>query len=166
METAQLQMMTFHVPSNRGILEVLGQIALRHGHLDHILRMTIKTPGEASVQEARDGTCFEGSHVLRERIRKIARTQLGEETALIKLQALLERARRATEKRNELIHNIWAQPLDGDPQIRTTDHHWKPIPTIDELNALEVEIAGITKELNDGRLNRFLSDAVDGKKRP
>jgi hypothetical protein len=155
------QMMAFHVPGDARILESLGRIALRHAHLDHILRMTIKTLGEVSVREGLDPTSFEGSRVLRERIRKIARNKLGEGTALIKLQAQLERARRATENRNELIHNIWAQPLDGEPQIRTNDHTWKPIPTIDALNALENEIASITEELNDGRLDGFLSEALD-----
>lgn len=156
-------MMTFHIPDAK-ILEALGTITLRHGHLDHVLRMTVKTLGEVSVQQALDATAFEGSAALRERIRKLAKAKLGEGNALLQLQALLERCRRATEKRNDLIHSIWARELDGDPKVRTNDHVWKPIPTIEQLNALSTELEFLTGELNSARLEGFLSPAIAVRK--
>lgn len=161
METSSKSvMMMFHIPEDRELLAALGIITLRHSHLDHILRMTVKTLSEVSIEQAKDATAFEGSGVLRHRIRKLAKRRLGEGAALIQLQALLECCRRATEKRNILIHNIWAQELDGEPKVQTQNHKWEPLPTIDELNALSTELSSLASELNNARLDGFLSQAL------
>ena len=108
-------MITFHVPEDKALLAAFGEVALRHEHLNHILRMTIKTLAKLRPQEALDATAYDGSRQLRERIRKLARPRLGEGEALLKLEAILERCRRVTERRNELTHGIWAKELDGEP---------------------------------------------------
>ncbi len=36
-------MITFHVPGDKELLAAFGEVALVHEHLNHILRMTIKT---------------------------------------------------------------------------------------------------------------------------
>ena len=156
------RMMTFHIPTEP-ILACLGTIALRHGHLDYILRMTIKSLAGVSIRQALDATAFEGSRTLRQRIQKLASRRLGEGKALLQLQALLERCRRASEERNELTHNIWAKELDGDPKIRDGNHDWNPLPTIDDLTALANELEAITVELNDARLNGFLAEVLTAK---
>ena len=159
------RIMMFHIPDDPKILEILGIISLRHAHLDYILRMTVKSLGGVTIRQALDATAFEGSGALRERIRKLAKRKLGESKAFIQLQALLEQCRRATEKRNGHIHNIWAHELDGDhPQVRTNDHEWKPIPTIEELNALATELSFLTDEINAARLKGFLAEALAGAK--
>ncbi len=160
------KMMMFHIPEEPEIQETVGAITLRHSHLDHILRMTIKTLGGVTIQQALDATTFEGSEALRQRIRKLAKRKLGEGKALIQLQVLLERCRRATARRNELVHNIWARELDGDPKVRTADHTWEPVPTIDELNALLKELHSLTDELNKARLDGFVSQAIALSKNP
>jgi len=82
-------MITFHVPTDKDLLAAFGEVALRHEHLNHILRMTIKTLARLEVGEALDATAYDGSRQLRERIRKLARQSLGEGQPLLKLQALL-----------------------------------------------------------------------------
>jgi hypothetical protein len=154
------RMISFHIPQNPDLLVTLGIVALKHANLDYILRMTIKTLGEVTVQQALDATAFESSRGLRDRVRKLAKQKLGEGNPLIQLQALLERCKRATEKRNDLIHNIWARELDGEPLRRTNDHDWKPLPTIEELNALSEELTALTNKLNDARLLGFLAEAL------
>ena len=47
-------MITFHVPDNTELLAAFGEVALRHEHLNHILRMTIKTLARLSIDEALD----------------------------------------------------------------------------------------------------------------
>ena len=154
------RMMTFHVPADVALLGAFGEVALRHEHLNHILRMTIKTLGRLRPDEAADATAYDGSRQLRDRIRKLARQRLGEGEALLKLQALLERCRRATDKRNELMHGIWAKELDGEPMRRGSDQNWYPLPTADELKALANQIWILTDELNSARLEGFLSKAL------
>lgn len=154
------KMMTFHVPEDKELLAVFGEAALVHEHLNHILRMTIKTLAQLTPEEALDATSYDGSRQLRERIRKLARQRLGEGEPLLKLQALLERCKRATEKRNELVHCVWAKELDGEPQRRGPAHEWQPLPTIKELFALVKEIQELTATLNAARLEGFLSEAL------
>ena len=153
-------MITFHVPEDKALLAAFGEVALRHEHLNHILRMTIKTLGKLRPQEALDATAYDGSRQLRERIRKLARQRLGEGEALLKLEAILERCRRATERRNELTHGIWAKELDGEPMRKGSDQNWYPLPTVDELKALGNQIWLLSDELNTARLDGFLSAAL------
>jgi hypothetical protein len=135
-------------------------MALRHEHLSHILRMTIKTLANLRPQEALDATAYDGARQLRDRVRTLARQRLGEGEALLKLQAILERCKRATDKRNELMHSVWAQELDGEPMRRGNDQKMYPLPTVPELEELSRDIDDLTKALNTARLEGFLAEAL------
>jgi hypothetical protein len=158
-------MMMFHIPQNPALLAAFGEVTLRHEHLSHILRMTIKTLAGLEVTEALDATAFDGAASLRDRVRKLAKQKLGEGQALLKVHALLERCRRATERRNEYVHSVWAQELDGEAKRRGERHEWLPIPTIPELQSLSQELLSLTKELNEARLEGFLHKALTERKR-
>lgn len=158
------KMMIFHVPEDKVLLAAYGELSLLHEHLTHILRMTIKTLAELDVTEALDATVYDGAARLRERIKTLARQRLGEGVALLKLQAILEQCKRATERRNDLIHSVWGKELDGEAFRRGNDHSWQPLPTAEELIALGEEIRVLTNSLNDARLVGFLAEAL--AKRP
>ena len=159
-------MVIFHVPDDQHLLAALGEISLRHEHLNHILKMTIKSLAGLTPAEAFDATAYEGSSALRERIRKLARQKLGEGAPLLKLQALMTRAGRLTEKRNDLTHGLWAEELDGDPGVMSAPGELRPLPSVDELKTLASEIEALTKELNVARLEGFLKIAMDEKCKP
>ena len=157
-------MMMFHVPEDKDLLAAFGEISLRHEHLNYILRMTIKTLARLEVAEALDATAYDSASRLRERVRRLARQRLGDGEALLKLQAILEQCKRATEKRNELIHGVWGKELDGEPFRRGSDHTWQPLPTIVELKSLGDELQTLAAHLNHARLEGFLAEAL--AKRP
>ena len=125
--------------------------------------MTIKTLADVSVSEALDATKYEGSASLRKRVKKLALKKLGEGQPLIRLQALLTRCERATEKRNQLIHDICVKEMDGDPKLKSEDHEWRDLPEIDDLKAIMRELANLTYELNGARLHGFLFEALKGR---
>ena len=156
------RLVTFHVPEDNELLAALGVVTLRHEHLNHILKMTIKSIAGITPEEASYALKYEGSRSLRERIRKLAKKELGESKTLLRLQAILGRAERATDKRNKFIHGIWAKELDGDPGLLGELGELHPLPTVEELESLANEIAAITQELNDARLLGFLKEAIDG----
>lgn len=156
--------MVFHVPEDKELLAAYGELSLRHEHLTHILRMTIKTLAALEVAEALDATAYDGAARLRERIKALAKQRLGEGVALLKLQAILEQCKRASEKRNDLIHSVWGKEIDGEPFRRSNDHTWQPIPKVEELTKLSEEIRVLTNSLNDARLTGFLAEAL--AKRP
>lgn len=159
-EDTVAKMMMFHVPEDKDLLAAYGELSLRHEHLTHILRMTIKTLARLEVSEALDATAYDGATRLRDRIKTLAKQRLGEGEALLKLQAILERCKRATEKRNDLIHSVWGKELDGEPFRRGNDHSWQPLPTVDELKTLGEEILKLTESLNHARLTGFLAEAL------
>jgi hypothetical protein len=160
-----VRMISFHVPDDPEWLQAYGTVSVRHAHLDYILRMMVKTLADVEISEALDATRREGSAALRERVRKLAKTKLGEGTALVKLQSLLERCGDATEKRNRLIHRICARELDGGPLMRTEDHRWEDLPPHNALGDLAEEIAALTAELNRERLEGYIRAALDAKKK-
>ena len=155
--------MMFHVPNDKDLLAAIGEVALRHEHLNHILRMTIKTLARLDVNEALDATAYDSSSQLRERIKTLARQRLGEGEPLLKLQALLERCKRATEKRNDLVHSVWGVELDGEPARKGSGDEWRPLPTAKELHDLAEGLSQLTSQLNESRLEGFLHEALTQK---
>jgi hypothetical protein len=158
------KMVVFEIPKDQGLLAAIGTVTLRHSQMDHVLRMTIKTLSGVSIPDAMNATRFEGSRILRERIRKLAKPKLGEGAALIQLQALLERCSRATEKRNELVHGVWYRNLDSETLMRTDGHEAKEIPTVATLESLAVKLLQLAGELNAARMKGFLAEALASKK--
>ena len=158
------KMVSFHVPQDQELLAAFGEVALRHEHMNHILKMTIKSLADLTPAEALAATKYEGSGQLRDRIRKIARKRLGEGTPLLKLQAILTNCERLTEKRNELVHGLWAQELDGEAHVRDAHGNTRPLPTAQELRELGKEIEQLTIQLNFERLEGFLKQALSERK--
>lgn len=152
--------MTLHIPADRDLLAAIGEVTLRHEHLNHILRMTIKTLARLDVDEALDATAYNSSSTLRERINKLARQRLGEGEPLLKLQAILERCKRATESRNTLVHSVWGKELDGDPALKSCGKEWGRVPTTAEMRDLAENLSQLTLQLNQARLEGFLRDAL------
>ena len=155
------KMITFHVPANPELLAAFGEVALRHEHMNHILKMTIKSIAGITPSEALAATMYESSRQLRDRIRK-----LGDGTPVLKLQAILNNCKRLTERRNELVHGLWAQELDGEAHVRDAYGSIQPLPSVEELKMLANEIEQVTGHLNHERLEGFLKLALaDGEAR-
>lgn len=154
-------MLMFYVPEDRALLAALGEVTLRHEHLNHILKMTIKSLANLTVAEALDAAQYEGSRQLREWVRKLARKRLGASDAHLKLAALMTRAERLTDRRNLLTHGLWAKELDGDPGVMGAPGELYPLPSLKELKALANDIAALTLEINAARLEGFLKSALE-----
>jgi protein-arginine kinase activator protein McsA len=157
-------MITFHVPSDQRLLAAFGEVALRHEHMNYALRMTIKSLTAVTPSEALAATMYESSAQLRDRVRKIARRRLGDGAALVRLQAMLAECRRLTEKRNDLVHGLWAQELDGEAHVRDGLGDIRPLPTAEELQNLASELERHTARLNIERLESFLVEALQNSR--
>lgn len=154
-------MITLDIPQDDQLLAAVGKISIRHGQLDHVLRMTIKSITGLPFNEVFEATRRQGSRELRIRVKKLAKQRLGEGKALIGLEALLDRSQRATDKRNEKLHRVWAYNLEGDAVTRDEEHNWNPIPEIAELEKIATELADIAYRLNHARLDGFLCQALE-----
>jgi hypothetical protein len=150
----------FHVPEDQALLAAFGEMALRHEHMNYILKMTIKTLAGITPADALAATKYQSSRQLRDRSKTLARKVLGEGAALLELQALVHTCEALTEKRNDLVHGFWAKEPEGDAHIRDAHGNERPLPTVDELCALAKEIENHTKHLNSERLQGFLAKAL------
>ena len=163
---ADTRFIYFAIPEDPYLLQKLGEVSLYHTNLDHMLRMTIKSLANLSVDDALDATERTSSSALRERIRKLARQRFGEGEVLLKLEAILERCQRATAKRNELIHSIVGHELDKEPLMRRSGNKWGPLPTVEDLHALTVELFAVAGEVHNARRHGFLHEALEARKAP
>ena len=153
-----------HSFPNDEALAAIGKITLSHAWLDYALRMTVMDLAGVTKNEALDGTARQGSRELRERVRRLGKTRLGEGPALVKLDALVHRAERATEQRNHLLHSVWARNLDRDGDfLREPDHSFRPAPTAKELENLTAEILDVVYSVINARLDAFLKAALKKK---
>ena len=151
---------TFQLPKDQTVLAAIGTVTIRATDLDYMLRMTVASIAGITEQEALDATARQRSHELRVRVRKLAKRRFGESNTLLLLDALLTRARKASERRNELIHNLWAQELDGDLLVRDDNRKWSPAPSAANLEALTEEFAAITLDIVKARQEGFLFAAL------
>jgi len=150
----------FHIPEDNELLAAFGEVALRHEHMNHILKMTIKSLAGLTPNEALAATKYDGSKQLRDRIKKIARKTLGEGQPLLRLQAILANCEQLTGKRNAYVHGLWEKELDGDAHVRDAHGNTRPLPMAKELRELGKEIEQLTKQLNSERLEGFLYQAL------
>lgn len=160
---------TVHVPEDAEFLKGVARVTICHAHLDHSLRMCIKSLAGLSAQDALEATEYEGSRTLRDRIRKLARMRLGEGQALLKVQALMKRCEDLTEQRNPLAHSVIAlHHYSGSTSPIAmrwmADRSWESLPSADELNKLADALTATASELHHARLNGWLSEAL--QKRP
>ncbi|MGF6792793.1 hypothetical protein [Paraburkholderia sp. 35.1] len=158
------EMVTFHVPTdNQEMLAAIGEVALRHEQLTYALRMTIKTLTGVSVGDALDATTNTSTYELRRLIRKLASQRLGDGAPLLKLHALLQRCERATSKRNELIHSVWAQRANNETVRSGSGGDWHPTPTASDLHKLAATLSDLTSELIEARSTGYLHKALADK---
>jgi hypothetical protein len=156
--------MVFHVPDDPEWLMEFGRVSIAHTHLDHILRMIIRTLAKVTVDVAMHATQTEGSALLRDRIKKLARQQLGEGAALLRVQDVIERCRRVTQRRNDLIHTTIASDWTGtEAVLYRAGHPPAPLPTTKELESLAKEISALISEINAARLRGWLAEAIAAK---
>jgi hypothetical protein len=156
-------MIYFAVPESPELQAAIGRVAARHGQMDFVLRMTIRSICEVSPQEARRETDRIMSGKLREEIEELARKRFGEGPALVRLQELLCKCRLASDERNKLLHGVFARELDGD-DVFLGDGNPGPMPTLPELEYLEARLKTATDELNNARLDGFLKEAIEQSK--
>ena len=156
-------MITFSFPDDE-VLAALGRVTIAHGHHEYILKMTIKSLFDYSIDEALSATDKKAIVKLRKKIENKAMEKLGRCTALDELKRFLARSWSVSDRRNLYVHNLWAGELDGPILLRNNNNSWEPAPSKDVLYALSQEILEINNELNLSRLVGVIFEALEAKK--
>lgn len=158
-----VSMISLELPEDPKLLQAIGRVAVAHGQLEHILRMTIKVLSGLSVQEALDATSTMRVYDLRKKIKKLFEQKSHDEVAKTKLDALLNKAEQLSKKRNRLIHRPWAKDAHGKWVVKEEDHDWGPPPSAEELNQLAEGIWKNMIELNTARRKGFIKEVLSQK---
>ncbi len=154
-------MNTWEIPDQPELLVAVGKVAISQGQLDYVLRMTLKSLLGLTNGEVLDATRLQGSQQLRARVRKLAEQRFGDGEALILLDALLTRTRRATDRCEELLYSLWASDFGFDtPSEQEKELRRQRWPDSEDLNILADELAALALEINDARVNGFLKLAL------
>ena len=153
-------------PEDNAILCAVAKIAVAHGHLEYILKMTIRSLAQMSIHEVLDATEYVSARELREIIKRLFKKKTKDDQLRLKLSALLTEAGRLTEKRNGLIHRPWAQDVEGDLIIKGDDHHWEPLPPANELEELATSIYDLIRRINHERMSGFIYDVMNPPPEP
>jgi hypothetical protein len=149
-----------HLPDAE-VLAALGQISVRHGFLDLVLRRTIKTLAGITFTEADKALSRTGAAEMRDLVERHAKRRLGKaHPAVLQLKAILRDCEDATEQRNRLVHDPWAKFLDGDAVLYRHTGDTLPMPSAAELKALADRIHTLALQLNEARLEGFLAEAL------
>lgn len=157
-------MIKFYMPSPALTREV-GKIVIRHGHLDYVLRLTIKSLLKLSVFDPLFRTETDRmSGQLRERIRQLAPAKLAaHEDVVSELLSQMDRAKVLTELRNSIVHGVWSRnKLGGPVKLRDTrNDQLNSMPTVKQLKLAERDIDELLRDLNRSRLSGKLKQALD-----
>jgi hypothetical protein len=144
-------------------LRAVGAVSIRHGHLHHTLRMTIKTILDLSVADAMLATHRQSTSELGKRVLSDGKKRISDPRAMAMLQAIINRAHLANDRRNKILHSLWSMRADGVRTMKDDPLIYIPEPSVAELTNLAHEILGIVQELNHARLRGFLAEAVKAK---
>ena len=161
-QTPRAVIIKFYMPSPAVTREV-GKIVIRHGHLDYVLRLTIKSLLKISILDpAFKSETDKMSSKLRERIKDLAPTRLAaHQDVLAELLAQLDRAETLTELRNIIVHGVWSRnKIDGIKLRDMKKGKLDPMPTVKQLRQAERDIDELLHELNRSRLNGALRRAL------
>src|SRR5262249_2186568 len=138
------------IPDDIATLTAVGRIALRHSQLDRLTRLTLKHSGQEGYTDTTTGKMrLNFSKSLKE-LKKLVKEMATTEQPLKELRALLDRAKKVTSTRNDLLHSLWAEH-DGK-MIMDGDEGAGPAPSIAKLTQFYGELTGIVMELNESRL--------------
>ncbi|HEY8947315.1 MAG TPA: hypothetical protein VIM56_00370 [Rhizomicrobium sp.] len=157
---------SFQLPSDQALLAAVGTVAIAHGHLEYILRMTVKTLAGLSILEALDATNFTSMRDVRSEVRKLFGQLTKERSLCLKLEALLERARKESEQRNQLLHRPWAVDSENNWLMKDEYHHWGPLPDRQQFLELADRIYNLIHDINEARLHGFISDVAKLRNSP
>src|SRR5262245_456582 len=157
--SSMLYMLT--VPTDQGLHAALGRMAMAHTQLELILRYCVKSIAGLQVEEALDAT--EGMRLsdLRRRIQRLFAEKKPTEGEKTQLDAILGRAKRLSEKRNDYLHRAWSQTQANRSIIKGSDHRWDEAPSVKDIDDVAEQILELSHQLNLARNGEgFIAEVV------
>lgn len=160
------KVLSFHLPNDTELLAALGRVAVRHGQLEYMLRMLIKSLRGLEIEEAKVLTKGWPVARLRTEVLGAGAEVLPEGTgALAYLEVMVEKAQGLSDLRNKYLHSVWASELDGDDMLLDVKANERlEVPNPGWLNSLAHEIEVWIQQINTARLEGEIADELAHRK--
>jgi hypothetical protein len=143
----------YYIP-DEDILRELGLLQVRHGHLDHTLRLAIKRMLGIAMDDPGYWNETRGMAAgLRTRARElIAERYSNDNNMADTLNKVLDDAESATTSRNRLLHSVWVK-ADGKAVLHDRDNASKRhvgfhLPTVAEIASVSGRIERIHRVID------------------
>jgi hypothetical protein len=149
------------LPEDPGLLEAAGRVALAHGQLELMLRMTIKTLAGLTVEEVLDATPRSKNWELRRDIVSLFNKKTKDTSLRLRLRAIMGKCESLSSERNRLLHNTWALAPDGSVVTKGPNHAWGQAATPKDLCKLAAQTSDVVATLNRERLEGFIRQVCD-----
>ena len=153
-------MNSLSLPHDPAEVVAIGKVAIRHGQLDHGLKLTIKIIRKISVEQALAETKRKSPHQLRALVEQHARDRFGEAPSLVRIRELLHLSRQAMDHRNSVLNELWATESAGAP-IHAPEGYPMALPRVAELEAVADNLFSVVKELDHERHRGCLSESTE-----
>ena len=151
---------SLHAPDDPSLLQAIARVAIAHGHLEHVLKMTIRKLAGLTIVEVLDATSFSSMRDLRDRAKKLFGQKCSDEEDRLRFASLLERGQRLSRRRNELIHRPLGLSIEGEWVVKGDDHYWGSAPTVQDLERLADDIDCLIRDLNSSHERGFVARVI------
>jgi hypothetical protein len=153
-------MISLGLPSDPSEVVAIGKVAIRHGQLDHGLKLTIKSIRGISVEQALAETKRKSVYQLQALVEEHARDRFGEAPILVRIRKLLHLSRQATDHRNSVLTELWATESGGAP-YRAPERKPTASPRVAELEAVAGNLFSVVTELDHERHRGCLHETTE-----
>jgi hypothetical protein len=153
-------MISLGLPNDPSEVAAIGKVAIRHGQLDHGLKLTIRSIRGLSVEQALAETKRKSVHQLQALVEEHARDRFGEAPMLVRIRELLHLSRRAADYRNSVLNDFWAAESDAAP-IHAPEGRPVALPRVAELEAVADNLFSVVKELDHERHHGCLHEPTE-----
>jgi len=148
------------------LLALIGELVVCHVHLNHMLKMTIKSLLGITVDEALQQLSRKGPLQLRQQVEKAAVQEFGDGPVTERLSELLERCRDVTDRRNYFAKSVYVMHL-SEPHVGkvalldAVDRGNRPLPSVTAVRETIQSIDTLIADINHARLEGWLYEAIN-----
>jgi hypothetical protein len=153
-------MISLGLPNDPSEVVAIGKVAIRHGQLNHGLKLTIRSIRGISVEQALAETKRKSVHQLQALVEEHARDRFGEAPILVRIRELLHMSRQATEHRNSVLGDFWAAKSESAPD-RAPEKKPRGSPRVAELEVVPENLLSVVKQLDHERHRGCLQDTTE-----
>ena len=139
------------MPDDPLILIAVGKVTIRHGQLELVLRLARRSFTKESVACAKKLTKYWSLRRVRDELLALAAKAEDSRKPSARFVELVIATVAASDRRNQLMHGLWGEELDGDTVFSTRDRPFEAPPTVAAIEQLASELEQLARDITFDR---------------